>query len=53
MNVGIGNEAAQVHFWESLFRIFGLVSLQCTYKEKINNEFYLILEKCFTYQSVS
>ncbi len=34
MNVGIGTEAVQFHFWEYLFRMSGILSLQCIYRFK-------------------
>jgi hypothetical protein len=39
MSVGIGTVAAQFFSWEYLFRIFGIVYLQCRME-------YLILDTC-------
>jgi hypothetical protein len=54
MNVGMATGRAVsflgIFVSNFLYSVFGLV---CTYKEKINNKFYFILEKCFTYQSDS
>ncbi len=36
MNAGIGTVATQFLFWENMFRIFGVVSLQCVLKSYEN-----------------
>jgi hypothetical protein len=41
MNVGIGTVAAQLLSWESLFRIFGIVSLQRRHTEELAARFFL------------
>jgi hypothetical protein len=47
MNVEIGTVAAQVLFWEYLFQIFGIVSLQCnTVTKNVDSDlcsYYMIL----------
>jgi hypothetical protein len=53
MNVEIGTESPVFLFWEYLFQIFGILSLQCTdviaRQNSSNNEHKTILEKILIY----
>jgi hypothetical protein len=50
MNVGIGNEAAQFHFSEYLFRILGTASLKCAHLN--NRKFAAICSVCHRFYNL-
>ncbi len=46
MNVEIGTETPIFLFWEYLFRNFGILSLQCGQKHRVNNASFMLLPHC-------
>ncbi len=46
MDVEIGNEAAEFHFWEYVFQIFGTVHLQCEDYRSVTNTYHGMKNRC-------
>jgi hypothetical protein len=43
MNVNIGTEAPKFLFWEYLFKIFGILSLQCMSSKGFRKNIYAVI----------